>query len=139
MNDPQKTASTMMAAALVLAMAAALAGPAAARPIEGTTTAATASQTVVPYLSHGEGVDASLYAGATTLDDQTVVPYLSHGVGVDAAAFGGTADTEVAATAGDGGFAWDGLGMGAAAALGALLLAAMSLLTLRHRSRPALS
>jgi len=44
--------------------------------------AAAGRQQVIPYLSHGVGVDQSLYSGTST-KHPLVIPYLSHGVGVD--------------------------------------------------------
>jgi hypothetical protein len=48
---------------------------------------------VIPYLSHGVGVDTSLYSGTSKGSSKRplVIPYLSHGVGVDASLYSGTA------------------------------------------------
>jgi hypothetical protein len=50
-----------------------------------TGSAAAAGQQVIPYLSHGVGVDQSVYSGTSTKSSKTplVIPYLSHGHGVD--------------------------------------------------------
>jgi hypothetical protein len=50
-----------------------------------TGSAAAAGQQVIPYLSHGVGVDESVYSGTSTTSTKTptVIPYLSHGHGVD--------------------------------------------------------
>ena len=47
--------------------------------------AAAAGQHSIPYLSHGVGVDQSVYSGTSTRTTKTplVIPYLSHGHGVD--------------------------------------------------------
>ena len=47
-----------------------------------TGSSASAGRQVIPYLSHGVGVDQSLYSGTST-KTPLVIPYLSHGVGVD--------------------------------------------------------
>ena len=47
---------------------------------------------VIPYLSHGIGVDRSLFSGKSTESSTKaplVIPYLSHGVGVDMSLYGG--------------------------------------------------
>ena len=50
-----------------------------------TGSAAAAGQQVIPYLSHGVGVDQSVYSGTSTKTTKTplVIPYLSQGHGVD--------------------------------------------------------
>ncbi|HST16409.1 MAG TPA: hypothetical protein VLK36_01990 [Gaiellaceae bacterium] len=49
-----------------------------------TGSAAAAGQQVIPYLSHGVGVDQSAYSGtSTSTKTPLVIPYLSHGHGVD--------------------------------------------------------
>ena len=54
-------------------------------------TGAASSTFVIPYLSHGVGVDKSLYSGkATTSKSPLVIPYLSHGVGVEQSLYSGT-------------------------------------------------
>jgi hypothetical protein len=102
MQDSRTTA-TMAVTALMLALAAMLAGPAQARHVEGTSggggAAAQAIQdrnltvtdsaqpsVVVPYLSQGIGVDKSAFE-TTPVESAPVVPYLSHGVGVDSSLF----------------------------------------------------
>ena len=133
MNDPHKTASTMMVVALVLALAALLAGPASARPIIDEIESAPTTQAAV----HPNDLGGPQGVGAVA-SRPLVVPYLSQGMGVDANDFGGTgvAAAEIAATpTSDDGFAWDSLEVGTAAALGALLLAAMSLFALRTPAR----
>ncbi|HEY7397290.1 MAG TPA: hypothetical protein VH538_03235 [Gaiellaceae bacterium] len=45
---------------------------------------------VIPYLSHGVGVDASRYSGARSTPMRLVIPYLSHGKGVDESLYSGT-------------------------------------------------
>ncbi len=58
----------------------------------GGTAPAAEQPTVIPYLSQGEGVDASQFGGTAPAAEQpTVIPYLSQGEGVDASQFGGTA------------------------------------------------
>jgi hypothetical protein len=59
---------------------------------------------VIPYLSHGVGVEQSLYSGTSTASSTKaplVIPYLSHGIGVGKNQYGGqgaalshTADAE---------------------------------------------
>jgi hypothetical protein len=80
-----------MLGAFALALAAWLAGPAQAKP----TPYVQSVPAVVPYLSHGIGVDDTRFTGAdetqfTGNEPQLmVVPYLSHGVGVDETQFTG--------------------------------------------------
>jgi hypothetical protein len=91
-HDSQKT-MFMMVSALVLALAAMLAGPAGARPIDvdGTELSSSQAANVRPddeggpqgVGAVGEGMSVMPYAGF-------VVPYLSQGMGIDAADFGGT-------------------------------------------------
>lgn len=111
MNDIT-TARMLLATAALAAVAALFAGGANAMPIDvdGTANGAAATppgqQPTVPYLSHGTGVDASLWNGdsetqltgvhAALQRDRTTssagtgtIPYLSHGVGVDESLFGG--------------------------------------------------
>ena len=100
MQDSRTTA-TMAVTALMLALAAMLAGPAQARKVEGTSGGGGAAQiqdrnlsatdsahpsVVVPYLSQGIGVDESAFETATT-GPTMVVPYLSQGVGIDSSLF----------------------------------------------------
>jgi hypothetical protein len=48
-------------------------------------------ETVIPYLSHGQGVDESQFAGTQqAAEPSQVIPYLSHGQGVDESQFAGT-------------------------------------------------
>jgi hypothetical protein len=87
---------TMMAAALVLALAAMLAGPAGARPIDDTGKTLTAAeraslrpddrgglqgvgsvvepQVAIPYVSQGQGVDASQFRGDPSRIERQPVP-----------------------------------------------------------------
>jgi hypothetical protein len=135
MNDPQKAASTLMVAALVLALAALLAGPAAARPIIDDLGTAPAGGT--PAL-HPNDLGGAQGVGAVTAP-QVVVPYMSHGLGVDARDFQGSSGPALTATSsGDNGFAWESASIGGAAALLVLLLGAMGSFALRHRREPAL-
>ena len=48
-------------------------------------------QATIPYLSHGVGVDESLYAETATpqVESHDTIPYLSHGIGVDESLFAG--------------------------------------------------
>ena len=48
---------------------------------------AAAATAVIPYLSHGIGVDKSQYSGMST--NPLVIPYLSHGIGVDQSLYSG--------------------------------------------------
>lgn len=50
-----------------------------------TGSASAAGQQVIPYMSHGVGVDQSVYSGTSTKATKTplVIPYLSQGHGVD--------------------------------------------------------
>jgi len=45
---------------------------------------------VIPYLSHGIGVDSSQYDGQGSSNTPLVIPYMSHGVGVDQSLYSGT-------------------------------------------------
>jgi hypothetical protein len=109
-----RTARMVVTTAVFAALAALLAGGANAMLMNvdggtGNGAAATPSSQplTIPYLSHGIGVDASVFEGqgtkltgvhaalqrdrsaeATTGPQQTI-PYLSHGIGVDAGAFAG--------------------------------------------------
>lgn len=176
-----RTRATMAVTALVLAVAAMLAGPAQARKVEGASVGGAAIQdrnidatrsaerpsVVVPYLSHGIGVDRSAYE-TTPAEPVTVVPYLSHGVGVDSALFrdrmqtarsGGVSpsvqqdarhnsgwytgleyrdlpnSTFGPTSSSDDGFDWGPVTFGAGAAAIALLLAMMTLIATRGRTR----
>ena len=44
---------------------------------------------MIPYLSHGVGVDQSQYSGQSSPSTPLVIPYLSHGVGVGKSQYGG--------------------------------------------------
>ena len=113
MNEITKTRMLLTTAALA-AVAALFAGGANARLLDtdgGTATGAAAVPTgpgTIPYLSHGIGVDASLWNGqpklsgvhaalqrnrseSTSVVAPLTIPYLSHGTGVDAGQFGGRA------------------------------------------------
>lgn len=109
------TARMLMTTAVLAAVAALFAGGAHAMLMDvdggttnGTVTTPTAQPTI-PYLSHGIGVDESLFAGSgsqqptgahavlgrdrTTVSSTAVqpgtIPYLSHGAGVDESLFSG--------------------------------------------------
>ena len=151
-HDSQKT-KFMMVSALVLALAAMLAGPAGARPID---VDGTAGSSKVLNLrpddkgglqgvgAIGEGVSVMPYAGF-------VIPYLSQGQGVDESQFGGVqtahqnsgwytgleyADMPGAQSAPQSDdFAWRDVTLGAGTAIAALLLAGMALLFTRGRQR----
>jgi hypothetical protein len=45
---------------------------------------------VIPYLSHGVGVDQSRYNGQSSAKTPLVIPYMSHGVGVEQSLYNGT-------------------------------------------------
>ncbi len=126
MNDETRV-RFLMATALMLAMAAMLAGPAGARPIEGTELSSAGLQTVRPDDKGG-----MLGVGAISAP-QLVVPYLSQGLGVDESQFTGTPQStgaQAAPTSDDGG------GNEASifgAAMAGLLLAGMALLAMRRR------
>ncbi len=75
----------LMATALVLAIAAMLAGPAGARPIDTDGTELSSSQQQVLRPDDKAG---ALGVGAIA-EPQTVIPYLSQGQGVDASQYGG--------------------------------------------------
>ena len=125
-----KSTRMIFATAALAAVAAVLAGPAGAYIQEGDGVQPVASQSdgwqaqssgdvVVPYLSHGQGVDKAQFSGAASrklagqaasqqgLDvaiktaiasrsnkvsqvEQQTIPYLSQGIGVDKSQFGGT-------------------------------------------------
>jgi hypothetical protein len=74
----------------------------------------------IPYLSHGEGVDQSLFQGEPTAQpgDPGTIPYLSHGAGVDQSLFQG----EPTAEPGDAGTSFElpSVDAGTAAAIGGL-------------------
>ena len=151
---------TLMATALVLALAAMLAGPAGARPIDTDGTAFTSSQAqaarpddkggplgvgaiadpqlVVPYLSQGIGVDPADFGGTPqAVDPTSVMPYLRQGWTVDESQFSGleqpapASGTQTAPQSDDGSGWRDTSTFGIAMA--GLLLAAMALLAMRRR------
>ena len=112
MNEITKARMLLTTAALA-AVAAFFAGGANARLMDvdggtatGAATVPSAQPQTIPYLSHGIGVDESLWSGkaqaltgvhAALQRDRSetatrvplTIPYLSHGVGVDASQFGG--------------------------------------------------
>ena len=61
----------------------------ALRPVAAETTSAK-TLLVIPYLSHGIGVDKSLYDGQGSSKTPLVIPYLSHGVGAEQGLYTGT-------------------------------------------------
>ena len=115
MNDNHTTIQMILTTALVAAFAALLAGPASAKVTDGgggSGAATVAAQPqfgpgTIPYMSHGIGVDESLFSGATVVDEldpairaaiqaressanveralteKGPIPYLGHGIGVD--------------------------------------------------------
>ena len=95
------TLTKMLATTAVLAaVAALLAGPAGAVLLDAdsdsvggsTAVAAAADPVAIPYLSHGIGVDETLYAETATpqaVVEPVTIPYLSHGIGVDESQFSG--------------------------------------------------
>lgn len=100
MNDITTT-RMLLTTAVLAAVAALIAAPANAVLLDveggggGSATTAPAPQIepgTIPYLSHGIGVDASLFGGTgvDTTPAPGTIPYLSHGIGVDASLFGGT-------------------------------------------------
>jgi hypothetical protein len=148
----------MMVTALVLAIAAMLAGPAGARPIDDTGKTLTASeraslrpddkgglqgvgsiaarQPVIPYLSQGMGIDAADFGGTgQAVDPTSVIPYLSHDWRVDESQFSGGENSQAAthpAPQSDDRSGWlEPTAFGAAMA--GLLLAALALFTARRR------
>ena len=89
----------LMATGVLAAVAALFAGPAGAVLLDtdgdsggvavGTVTG---QASTIPYLSHGVGVDESLFAETARpqVESQTTtIPYLSHGIGVDESLFAG--------------------------------------------------
>lgn len=107
------TARMLLTTAALAAVAALFAGSANAMlqdvgggSAAGATTVPSGQPQTIPYLSHGIGVDESLWSGGTQLSgvhaalqrdrseadsagSPLTIPYLSHGVGVDASEFGG--------------------------------------------------
>jgi hypothetical protein len=94
-----------MTTAVLAAVAALFAGGANAMlDVEGggsggSTAAPLGSPGTIPYLSHGIGVDESLFSGPVSSQatdeakpgDPGTIPYLSHGIGVDKSLFSGQA------------------------------------------------
>jgi hypothetical protein len=82
----------MLTGLLAVALAALFVQAAAAHPVNQNDDTFVQAPLVIPYLSHGVGVDRSLYGGTSTSSAKTplVIPYLSHGVGVDQSLYGGT-------------------------------------------------
>jgi hypothetical protein len=115
---------TYMLGAFALALAALLAGPAQAKPTPFVAQSGVEPAMVIPYLSHGIGVDKSQFAG---VEPQVMaVPYLSHGAGVDESQFAGSQQPTFQTTAtvsDDEGLAWEWKAGG----LGALIAAAAAL------------
>jgi hypothetical protein len=113
----ETTQRMFLATALLAAVAALLAGPASAVLLDASgggggasAAAAPAGPGTIPYLSHGVGVDESLFAGeravkltdvhgalqrdrtepaATSSVQPGTIPYLSQGIGVDESQFSG--------------------------------------------------
>jgi hypothetical protein len=98
------TTRMLITTAVMAAVAALFAGGANAmlQDVEGgsasdSPVAAPGAPGTIPYLSHGIGVDKSLFSGpaptqATTVakpGDPGTIPYLSHGIGVDKSLFSG--------------------------------------------------
>jgi len=89
----------LMATGVLAAVAALFAGPAGAVLLDTDGDAGGVAvgpggghASTIPYLSHGIGVDESLYAETATpqVESQTTtIPYLSHGIGVDESLFAG--------------------------------------------------
>ena len=104
--------------------------------------AVTAQGTVIPYLSHGEGVIVG--ENGVPEPTPTVIPYLSHGIGVTSADSTATLraqpdgfqpqlhGVDSAPVAGDG-FDWDTTGFVAGGIVAAMLLALMTTIALRDR------
>lgn len=148
--SPRNT-TFLTTSALVFALALALAGPSLARPVDiggsdrdatsavipndrvgphGVGGAAQATSTI-PYLSQGDGVDESLWSGASARPDD-------RGGARGAGAFSEPqpAVSPTASTADDG-VDWQTVGFGAGAFLLALCAAALMALTLGSRRTPA--
>jgi hypothetical protein len=89
----------LMATGVLAAVAALFAGPAGAVLLDTDGDSGGVAvgpggghASTIPYLSHGIGVDESLYAETATpqVESQTTtIPYLSHGIGVDESQFSG--------------------------------------------------
>jgi hypothetical protein len=101
MNEYART-RMLLTTAVFAAVAALLAGPANAFVTDGgargdSANAAAVAQPgdpgTIPYLSHGIGVDESLFQGEAAAvaqpGDPGTIPYLSHGIGVDESLFQG--------------------------------------------------
>ena len=107
MNDNHTTIQMLLTTAVIAAFAALLAGPASAKVMDGGGGSATVAAQpqfepgTIPYMSHGIGVDESLFSGerslggaAATVAPQSQfepgsIPYMSHGIGVDESLFSG--------------------------------------------------
>jgi hypothetical protein len=104
--------------------------------------AVTAQATVIPYLSHGEGVIVG--KNGVPESQPTVIPYLSHGIGVTSADPTATLRARPdgfqpqlhgvnSAPVADDGFDWETTGFVSGGILAAMLLALMSTIALRDR------
>ena len=149
MNDTTTTARMLMATAALAAVGALFAGAANAKPVDidgGSASAAVTTRAAepmtIPYLSHGIGVDESLYSGQTlagvhaalqhsrsTAGESTVTPGLSG----DSAPTRYPGTVTLPATSGGSELDWSSFGIGAGMA--ALLAAAVASLVLTTRRR----
>ena len=104
--------------------------------------AAVTAPTVIPYLSHGEGVIVG--TDGFPESQPTVIPYLSHGIGVTSADSTATLRDQPdgfqpqlhgvnSAPVADDGFDWETTGFVSGGILAAMLLALMSTIALRDR------
>ena len=109
MNDIT-TARMLLTTAVLAAVAALFAGGANAMLLDvegggsgGTAQAAPGAPGTIPYLSHGIGVDKSLFSGPAPSQgtqvakpgDPGTIPYLSHGIGVDKSLFSGQGSSKL--------------------------------------------
>jgi hypothetical protein len=166
MNDTTTTARMLMATAALAAVGALFAGAANAKPVDidgGSASAAVTTRAAepmtIPYLSHGIGVDESLYSGQTlagvhaalqhshsTAGESTVTPGLSGdsastrvsapepvGLTGDSAPTRYPGTVTLPATSGGSELDWSSFGIGAGMA--ALLAAAVASLVLTTRRR----
>ena len=166
MNDTTTTARMLMATAALAAVGALFAGAANAKPVDidgGSASAAVTTRAAepmtIPYLSHGIGVDESLYSGQTlagvhaalqhsrsTAGQSTVTPGLSGdsaftrvsapepvGLTGDSAPTRYPGTVTLPATSGGSELDWSSFGIGAGMA--ALLAAAVASLVLTTRRR----
>jgi hypothetical protein len=141
MNDITTT-RMLLTTAVLAAVAALIAAPAHAVLLDvegggGSATTAPAPQVepgTIPYLSHGIGVDASLFGGTGVDQGQASLGLTGDGALTRGEVF--QASTGTTATGGDVDWSWVGVGAGMAA----LLAAAMTglYLSARRRSRVAL-